>query len=107
MKNLLVFLLPMALLAGCAIRPNAPSVQFNSSKTPAEFADCVYPKWQAIRPGTQITEHRNLVTLTAPSDVAADQILEAHKTNTGTQVSLYLRGPIGHSRLQKAAHECR
>lgn len=107
MKTLLVYALPLVLLAGCASRPNSPSVQFSTSKSPADYAQCVFPKWQAVRPGTQMTQHRGLVTLTAPSDIAADQILEAHKTNTGAQVSLYLRGPVGHSRLQKLAHECR
>ncbi|WPO98076.1 hypothetical protein SFA35_15610 [Pseudomonas sp. HR96] len=106
MKTSLIYLLPILAMAGCASAPNSPSVTLTTSKSPGEYAQCILPKWQAERPGTQMTQHRELYTLTAPSGIAADQILEVHKTSTGSQVALYLRGAVLRTRLEKHARSC-
>jgi uncharacterized lipoprotein YajG len=37
------------LLAGCASAPNDPTLTLQTRKTPAQYADCVVPKLQAVR----------------------------------------------------------
>lgn len=110
-KNPLITLLGGLLaLAGCASAPNSPSLVLDTRKTPAQYAECVFPKWQKEKPGSTLTQSRNQVTIVAEGKVAADQILEVHRATTGSQVSIYLRGPlpggIGHSRLENSAREC-
>lgn len=97
-------------LAGCATAPNSPSLVLDTQKTPSQYAECVFPKWQKEKPGSTLTQSRNQATIVAEGKVAADQILEVHRATNGSQVSIYLRGPlpggIGHTRLEKSAREC-
>lgn len=99
-----------AALTGCTSTPNSPSLVLKTAKAPDVYAQCVYPKWQAHKSGTTLTPGRNQVRLVAKGAVAADQILEVHKASTGSEVSLYLRGPVastlGVSNLEKSAREC-
>ncbi|PHX42828.1 hypothetical protein AO263_32850 [Pseudomonas sp. NZIPFR-PS5] len=39
-----------AVLAGCSSTPNNPSFNFDTAKTPSDYAKCIYPKWQQILP---------------------------------------------------------
>ena len=50
MRPLFVSALVVAslLLAGCASAPNDPTLTLQTSKTPAQYADCVVPKLQGI-----------------------------------------------------------
>jgi hypothetical protein len=97
-------------LAGCSSTPNNPSVDFNSTKTPSDYAKCVFPKWQQITPDVTMTESKGHYKLLIASKISADEILEVYKGNPSTRVFLYHRAPLssafGRNALEKAAREC-
>jgi hypothetical protein len=97
-------------LAGCGSTPNNPSVDMETPKTAADYAQCVFPKWQQIRRETTLTESKGHYKLLISSKVSQDDILEVFKGNPNTRVFLYQRAPLasafGRSALEKAAREC-
>ncbi len=97
-------------LAGCGSTPNNPSVDLETPKPASDYAQCVFPKWQQMRPETTMTESKGHYKLLISSKVAADDILEVFKGNPKTRVFLYQRAPLssafGRSALEKAAREC-
>jgi hypothetical protein len=96
-------------LAGCGSTPNNPSVNLDTHKTPADYAACVFPKWQKARPEATLSEGRNHFRILVSSKVSGDEILEIYKGNPTTRVFLYQRTPLAslvHNRLEKAARDC-
>ncbi|RBB94050.1 hypothetical protein C3E97_032525, partial [Pseudomonas sp. MWU12-2115] len=65
------FVLAMALgsllLAGCASAPNDPTLTLQTSKTPAQYADCVVPKLQhsALNPTVSQTQRSYRIVVTS------------------------------------------
>lgn len=97
------------LLAACSSTPNNPSVDLDSKKTPAEYAACVYPKWQKAYPAATMTESKGHFKILVASKIASDEILEVYKGNPNTRVFLYQRAPLSsllHRNLEKAARDC-
>ncbi|EIK97218.1 hypothetical protein PMM47T1_08751 [Pseudomonas sp. M47T1] len=107
MRLPLLPLLTALCLAGCAT-PNAPSKTFTSTKSPEEVGACIYPKWQALRVGTDKSGSQKHMRLTVSSKMAADEILDIYKTQTGSEVSWYQREPLtfGRGELNRAVREC-
>lgn len=97
-------------LAGCGSTPNNPSVDLETPKAAGDYAQCVLPKWQALKPSTTLTETKGHYKLLAAGKVSQDDILEVFKGNPNTRVFLYQRAPLasafGQSALEKAAREC-
>lgn len=97
-------------LAGCGSTPNNPSVNMETPKPAADYAQCVFEKWQKIKPDTTLTETKGHYKLLVSGKVAQDDILEVFKGNPNTRAFLYQRAPLasafGKSALEKAAREC-
>jgi hypothetical protein len=110
MRLLLLTAMLAASLYGCGSTPNNPSVDLETAKAPAEYAHCVFPKWQKIKPETTMTEGKNHFKLLVSGKVSQDDILEVFKGNPNTRVFLYQRAPLsaafGRSALEHAAREC-
>ncbi|WP_296182032.1 hypothetical protein [Pseudomonas sp. UBA1879] len=110
MRLLLLTTVLAVSLSGCGSTPNNPSVDLETAKAPGEYAQCVFPKWQQIKPETTMTEGKNHIKLLVSSKVSQDDILEVFKGNPNTRVFLYQRAPLaaafGRSALEKAAREC-
>lgn len=109
-RHLLLTAFAPLLLAGCMTAPNTPSIVLGSAKSPEAYAQCVYPKWQDRNAQATLTQKRDNYTITAPSRVSASQVLEVHKAAEGSNVSIYLRGPLastlGVSSLEDSARSC-
>jgi hypothetical protein len=96
------------LLSGCAT-PNNPTQTLESSKTPEDYAHCVFPKVQKAKSVATLSGSQNHYKIVAGSKVAADDIIEIHKSTQGSKVSLYERAPITSpfgTALEKAARAC-
>lgn len=110
MKRIAFYLVALLALSGCVSAPNTPSLVLTTAKTPSDYAQCVYPKWQKQQLATKLSEQRNRATIVSESPIAADQILEVHKAPAGSEVSVYLRATLvsalGTTPLESAAREC-
>ncbi|WP_110951172.1 hypothetical protein [Pseudomonas bohemica] len=110
MRLLLLTSVLAALLCGCGSTPNNPSVDLETTKAAGDYAQCVFPKWQQIKPATTLTESKGHYKLLVSGKVAQDDILEVFKGNPNTRVFYYQRAPLasafGRSALEKAAREC-
>jgi hypothetical protein len=99
-----------AVLGGCSSTPNNPSYNFDTAKTPSDYAKCIFPKWQQIKPDTTMTESKGHFKLLISGKIASDEILEIYKGNPNTRVFLYQRAPLssafGRNALEKAVREC-
>jgi hypothetical protein len=97
-------------LAGCGSTPNNPSVNMETPKPASDYAQCVFEKWQQIKPDTTLTETKGHYKLLVSGKVAQDDILEVFKGNPNTRAFLYQRAPLasafGKSSLEKAARDC-
>jgi len=97
-------------LAGCGSTPNNPSVNLETPKPAAEYAQCVFIKWQQLKPDATLTESKGHYKLLISGKVASDSILEVFKGNPNTRAFLYQRAPLasafGKSELEKAARDC-
>ncbi|PAU58530.1 hypothetical protein [Pseudomonas sp. PICF141] len=98
------------LLAGCVSAPNAPTLTFQTKKTPAEYADCVIPKLQGSALKPTVSQTQRSYRIVVPSKVAADNVLEAYKAPNGGKVFLYERHLLASnfmpSSFERAAQEC-
>ncbi|UCZ85485.1 hypothetical protein LGQ10_03955 [Pseudomonas sp. L5B5] len=98
------------LLGACASAPNDPSLVMQTSKTPAEYADCVVPKLrdQSLTPTVSQTQRSYRIVVS--SKVAANNVLEAYKAPHGGKVFLYerhlLASSFAPSKFEQAAQEC-
>ncbi|SEI65360.1 hypothetical protein [Pseudomonas sp. NFR16] len=97
-------------LAGCSSTPNNPSLNLDTRKSASEYAQCVFPKWQQIKPEASMTESKGHYKLLVVSKVTSDEILEIYKGNPTTRVFLYQRAPLssafGRNGLEQAARDC-
>ncbi|MCW1246628.1 hypothetical protein OC610_19595 [Pseudomonas sp. SAICEU22] len=109
-----LFLLPLAfsplLLAGCASAPNDPTLTLQTSKTPAEYAECVVPKLQDSALNPTVSQTQRSYRIVVPSKVAADNVLEAYKAGNGGKVFVYERHLLASnflpSNFERAAQDC-
>ncbi|AUM70276.1 hypothetical protein [Pseudomonas fluorescens] len=109
-----LFLLPLAfsplLLAGCASAPNDPTLTLQTSKTPAQYAECVVPKLQGSALNPTVSQTQRSYRIVVPSKVAADNVLEAYKAGSGGKVFIYERHLLASNLLpssfERAAQEC-
>lgn len=112
MRPLFVSALVVAslLLAGCASAPNDPTLTLQTSKTPAQYADCVVPKLQGIALSPTVSQTQRSYRIVVPSKVSADNVLEAYKAGSGGKVFLYERHLLASnflpSSFERAAQEC-
>jgi hypothetical protein len=97
-------------LTGCSSTPNNPSVKLETPKTASDYTQCVFPKWQQLKPETTLTESKGHYRLLISGKVASDNILEIYKGNPNTRIFLYQRAPLssafGRSALEKAVRDC-
>jgi hypothetical protein len=98
------------MLAGCASAPNDPTLTLQTSKTPAQYAECVVPKLQGDALNPTVSQTQRSYRIVVPSKVAADNILEAYKAPSGGKVFLYERHLLASnfmpSSFERAAQEC-
>ena len=110
MRLLLLTSVLVMSLTGCGSTPNNPSVDMETPKPANEYAQCVFSRWQQIKPGTTLTESKGHYKLLVSGKVAQDDILEVFKGNPNSRVFYYQRAPLasafGRSALEKAAREC-
>ncbi|MDO7895904.1 hypothetical protein [Pseudomonas citrulli] len=109
-----LFLLSMAfaasLLAGCATAPNDPTLTLQTSKTPAQYAECVVPKLQGSSLNPTVSQTQRSYRIVVPSKVSADNVLEAYKAGNGGKVFIYERHLLASNLLpssfERAAQDC-
>ena len=98
------------LLTGCITAPNAPSLTLQTSKTPEGYVQCVLPKLEKHGITSTVTQNSRHAKVVLTSKIAADDVLEAYKSQDGGKVFLYERKPLAStitpSRLELAAKEC-
>lgn len=99
------------LLTGCITAPNSPSLTLLTDKTPEGYVQCVLPKLEKHGITADVTQNSRHAKLLLTSKIAADDVLEAYKTQEGTKVFLYERKPLASaikpSRLEMSAQECK
>ena len=99
------------LLAGCITAPNAPSLTLLTDKTPEGYVQCVMPKLEKHGITSTVTQNSRHAKVVLTSKIAADDVLEAYKSQDGTKVFLYERKPLASaikpSRLELAAQDCK
>lgn len=95
-------LLLLSLLTGCASAPNQPTLTLDTYKTPEAYAACLVPtlKDRAFDPSLSQTNRHYRIVVT--SSVAADNIIETYKANTGAKVVIYQRSFFARGFLQAA-----
>ena len=98
------------MLAGCVSAPNAPTLTLQTSKTPEAYVQCVLPKLEKHKITSTVTQNSRHAKVVLTSKIAADDVLEAYKSQDGGKVFLYERKPLAStitpSRLELAAKEC-
>lgn len=98
------------LLAGCASAPNDPTLTLQTSKTPAQYADCVVPKLQGSALNPTVSQSQRSYRIVVPSKVSADNVLEAYKAGKGGKVFIYERHLLASNLLpssfERAAQDC-
>lgn len=97
------------LLAGCVSAPNNPNQILQTSKSPEDYAQCVFPRVQKDKPAATLTGSQNHFRIVMGSKIAADDVIEIHKSSEGSKVSLYERAPLTSpfgTSLEKAARKC-
>ena len=98
------------LLAGCASAPNNLSLTLQTSKTPAQYADCVVPKLQGSALNPTVSQTQRSYRIVVPSKVSADNVLEAYKAGNGGKVFIYERHLLASNLLpssfERAAQDC-
>ncbi|MEO8491067.1 hypothetical protein [Pseudomonas sp.] len=99
-----------SLLTGCITAPNAPSLTLQTDKTPDAYVQCVVPKLEKHGITATVTQNSRHVKVVLTSKIAADDVLEAYKSQDGTKVFLYERKPLASaikpSRLEMSAQAC-
>ena len=99
-----------SLLAGCASAPNDPTLTLHTSKTPAQYADCVVPKLQDSALHPTVSQTQRSYRIVVPSKVSADNVLEAYRAGSGGKVFLYERHLLASnflpSTFERAAQDC-
>lgn len=98
------------LLAGCVSAPNAPTLTLQSTKTTEGYLQCVLPKLEKHGITSTVTQNSRHAKVVLTSKFAADDVLEAYKSQDGTKVFLYERKPLAStitpSRLEQVAQSC-
>ncbi|OIN50622.1 hypothetical protein BLL37_23875 [Pseudomonas azotoformans] len=97
-------------LVGCVTAPNAPSLTLQTSKSPEAYVQCVLPKLEKHGITSTVTQNSRHAKVVLTSKIAADDVLEAYKSQEGGKVFLYERKPLAStitpSRLELAAKDC-
>ena len=98
------------LLAGCASAPNDPTLTLQTSKTPAQYADCVVPKLQSDAMHPTVSQTQRSYRIVVPSKISADNVVEAYKAGNGGKVFIYERHLLASNLLPssfgRAAQDC-
>lgn len=98
-------------LTGCVSAPNAPTLTLQTTKTPEGYTQCVLPKLEKHGITSTVTQNSRHAKVVLTSKIAADDVLEAYKSQDGTKVFLYERKPLAStltpSRLELVAQECK
>ncbi|MHC8319854.1 hypothetical protein ACYZT4_03970 [Pseudomonas sp. GB2N2] len=98
------------LIAGCACAPNDPTLTLQTSKTPAQYAECVVPKLQGSALNPTVSQTQRSYRIVVPSKVSADNVLEAYKAGNGGKVFIYERHLLASnflpSSFERAAQDC-
>lgn len=112
--KLIVGALAVALLAGCVspsdLKNNTPTTMGNTSKTPRQYALCVFPKWQDARSEAVMSETENGYRLVIGAMQMTDELLEVKKISGGSSVVFYQRVAwmpgMGRSAIEAAVKAC-
>ncbi|PQZ91495.1 MULTISPECIES: hypothetical protein [Pseudomonas] len=98
-------------LAGCVSAPNAPTLTLQTKKAPEDYIQCVVPLLEKHGIASTVTQNSRHARLVLASKIAADDVLEAYKSQDGGKVFLYERKPLAStitpSHLELAAKTCK
>jgi len=98
------------ILAGCTSAPNAPTLTLQTSKAPEAYMQCVVPKFEKNGMTSTVTQNSRHARIVVSSKIAADNVLEAYKSQGGGKVFLYERKPLAStfkpSKFEQVAQEC-
>lgn len=95
------------LMGGCVSLPVSPSLMLTTDKSAQKYAQCVHQKLDAQGLATTIKTHHGRRTVIVKTLLSGDQILDAYKTSTTTEISLYAHLGSTSAGLVNAAKECR
>lgn len=112
--RILIASLGAVVLAGCVspvdLERNEPTIQASTSKSPKQYALCVFPKWQAARTDSSMAETEGGYRLWVASNNMADELLDIEATPGGSSVVLRQRMPwsamMGRSAIEKSVRSC-
>ncbi|AHD15608.1 hypothetical protein C163_18340 [Pseudomonas sp. FGI182] len=93
------------LLAGCASAPNQPTKELLTAKSPEAFSACVMQKLQENQQSPNVTHTSRSYRVILSSPVAADNVIETFKGDTGGKVYVYQRGLFSEN-LVRVASQC-
>lgn len=101
-------------LAGChspgALVQKGPVFSASSSKTPKNYALCVFPQWQEHRPDATMSETEMGYRLVSGNDMNTNEILSISKTASGSAVKFYQRAYLdfgsGKESALRSTKEC-
>lgn len=104
----------VAMLAGCVspsdLKNNTPTMQVKTTKSPRDYAICVFPKWQDARSEATMSETENGYRLVIGAMNLTDELLEITKFGSGSSVSFYQRVAwmpgVGRSAVEAAVKAC-
>ena len=112
--RILIGVVGPALLAGCVspsdLKGNTPTTKAITTKSPKEYALCVFPQWQDARSEATMSETQSGYRLVIGAMNLTDELLEVSKTDTGSSVVFYQRVSwmpgFGRSAIEGAVKSC-
>lgn len=112
--RILIAAVAVAMLAGCStpgdLKKGEASIKASTSKSPKQYALCVFPRWQDARSGAAMSETERGYRLTVSTDMTTDELLEINKSASGSSVSLYQRlawAPgVGRAAIERSVRDC-
>ncbi|NIL19676.1 lipoprotein [Pseudomonas sp. AN3A02] len=112
--RILIAAVAVVMLAGCStpgdLKKGEASIKASTSKSPKQYALCVFPRWQDARSGAAMSETERGYRLTVSTDMTTDELLEINKSASGSSVRLYQRlawAPgVGRAAIERSVRDC-
>lgn len=92
----------LAVVAGCTSTPNQPTLELTTSKSPEAYSTCVVEKLREGHQQPDLSQSNRGYRVVLASPVAASNVIEAYKGNTGGRVYVYQRSLFGNDLTQVA-----
>ncbi|KAA5845934.1 hypothetical protein F2A37_10125 [Pseudomonas chlororaphis] len=110
----LIAVVGLALLVGCVspsdLKGSTPTTKGKTTKSPREYALCVFPRWQDARSEATMSETHNGYRLVIGAMNLTDELLEITKSDSGSSVAFYQRAAwmpgVGRAAVESAVTSC-